>query len=179
MSCILSVLVLNSCHRNAGGVEVIVDGDGQFPDFLVGKWKADSGGWEFVFEKDGTISSAMVSLGRVRLKPGYTTIVPMDLGGKGVFEPGQWTVQYSHEQRELIVDISIAKFRAELGGNVLRGRTRDIFVGSVSLNGQLWPVQRLSFPEYIADTQQYHDYKLAYDPNDNPPETLLFQKVRE
>ncbi len=171
--------MLNGCNRSAGHVEVIVDGDGQFPDFLVGKWKADSGSWEFVFKKDGTISSAMVSVGRVRLKPGYTTVVPMELGGKGVFEPGKWSVQYSHEQRELIVDISIANFRAELGENVLRGRTRDIFVGSVSPDGQLWPVKRLSFPEYIADTAKYPDYKLAYDPNDNPPETLLFQKVRE
>jgi len=177
--CILSVLLLNGCHSGRGNVEVIVNGDGQFPDFLVGRWKADSGGWEFVFEKDGTISSAMVSLGRVRLKPGYTTVVQMELGGKGVFEPGQWTVQYSHEQRELIVDISIAHFRAELGDSVLRGRTRDFFVGSISPDGQLWPVQRFSYPEYIADTEQYRDYKLAYDPNDNPPETLLFQKVKE
>ncbi|MFH1717262.1 MAG: hypothetical protein ABIF19_07925 [Planctomycetota bacterium] len=176
--CILSVLLLNSCHSDRGGVEVIVDGDRQFPDFLVGRWKADSGGWEFVFEKDGTISSAMVSLGRARLKPGHITVVPMELGGKGVFEPGPWTVQYSHEQRELIVEISIARFRAELGENVLRGRTRDFFVGSVSPDGQLWPVQRFSYPEYVADTEKYHDYKLAYDPNDNPPENLLFQKVR-
>lgn len=172
---------MNGCQRHSerGRVEVTIDGDGVFPDFLVGRWKADTGGWEFIFENDGTISSAMVSVGRVRLIPGRITVVPMELGGKGVFEPGPWTVQYSHEQRELIVEISISRFRAQMGKNILRGRTRDFFIGSISPDGKLWPVQRFSFPEYFADTGQYHDYKLAYDPNDNPPESLLFQKVAE
>jgi hypothetical protein len=178
----LFILSFNGCHNSAGskrGVEVIIDGDGQFPDFLVGKWKAEAGVWEIVFEPDGAISSAVVSIGRVRLKPGQVTTVPMQLGGKGVFEPGLWTVQYSQEQRQLIVEIAIERFHVELGDSVLKGRTRDFFIGSVSGDGQSWWADRFSYPEYIADTKKYHDYKLPFDPNENPRESLLFQKVPE
>ncbi len=180
--CSSSVFLLSGCQNSAGdnsGVEVIIDGDGQFPDFLVGRWKADDGAWEFVFEPDGTISSAVVSLGRARLRPGHVTTVPMQLGGKGVFEPGLWTVQYFQERRELIVEIAIDNFHVELGDSVLRGRTRDFFIGSVSKDGRLWSAERLSFPEYVADTKKHPNYKLTVDPNDNPPKGILFQKVLE
>ena len=174
--------VLTGCKSQmpkVPAVEVTIDGDGKFPDFLVGTWKADQGGWEFVFEPDGTISSAVVSIGRVTIKPGQTTRVPMKLGGEGVFEPGQWSVQYSHQQRELIVEIAIDHFYVELGDNVLRGRTRDFFVGSVSADGQVWPVERVTFPEYVVDTKEHPNHELEFDPNDSAHEDLLFQKVVE
>ena len=180
--CCISLSLLSGCHssgENRSGVEVFIDGDGQFPPSLAGTWKADRGGWEIVFEPDGTISSAVVSLGRVRMRPGQVTTAPMKQGGKGGFEPGQWTVQYSQEQRELIVEIAIDRFRVELGDNILRGQRRDFFVGSVSGDGRSWYAERFSFPEYIADTKKYHNYKLPFDPNDNPRESLLFQKVPE
>lgn len=180
--CGLSVFSCGGCHGPAESppaVEVVIEGGGQFPDFLVGTWKADSGGWEIVFEPNGTISSAVVSLGRVRLKPGQVTTTQMKLGGKGVFEAGSWAVQYSPERRELLVEIAIDSFRVELGDNVLRGRTLDIFVGSISADGRSWWANRFNFPEYVADTKKYRDHKLTVDPNDNPPEEVLFQKVRE
>jgi len=86
-------------------------------------------------------------------------------------------VQYSQQQRELIVEIAIDHFSVELGDNVLKGRTRDFFIGSISGDGQSWWADRFTFPEYIADTKKYHNYKLPFDPNDNPYEGLLFQKV--
>jgi len=176
----LFVFLLSGCQSSAGnksGVDVIIEGDGQFPPFLVGRWKADKGGWEFVFEPDGTISSAVVSLGRVTMKPGQITTTSMKLGGKGVFEPAQWTVQYLPEHRELSVEIAIDRFRVELGENIVQGQTRDFFIGSVSVDGQLWWADRFSFSEYIADTKKYPNYKLPFDPNDNPRDSLIFQKV--
>ncbi len=180
--CGLSVFLLGSCRSSGGnrsGIEVVIDGDGRFPPFLVGRWKADKGGWEIVFEPDGTISSAVVSLGRVRMKPGQLTTTNMILGGKGRFEPGQWTVQYSQAKRELIVEIAIEHFRVELGENVVQGQTWDFFVGLVSSDGQLWWADRFSFPEYIVDTKKYPHYKLPFDPNDEPRESLIFRKVTE
>jgi len=177
---VLSVFLLSSCKSSnvkKSGVEVIIDGDGQFPAFLIGRWKADKGGWEIVFEPDGTISSAVVSLGRVRMTPGQVTTTKMKLGGKGIFEPGQWTVQYSQAKRELIVEIEIEHFIVDLGDNVLQGRTQDILIGLVSSDGQLWWPERFTFPEYIADTEKYPNYKLPFDPNDNPRESLIFRKV--
>lgn len=179
-ACVLLVLALSGCRAgHERGVEVIIDGDGQFPDFLVGTWRADEGGWEFVLEPDGTISSAVISLGRTRMQPGRVTTVPTQLGGEGVYKPGVWTVQYSHESRELIVEIVIDQFRVELGDNMLHGRSRDFFIGSVSKDGQLWWAERLSFPEYVVNTRKYHNFKLPFDPEDNPREGLLFQKVAE
>ncbi|UCC98854.1 MAG: hypothetical protein JSW66_02965 [Phycisphaerales bacterium] len=180
--CSLFASLLYGCHNHAGnegGVEVIIEGGRSFPDFLVGTWKAERGGWEFVFEPDGTISSAVVSLGRVRLKPGQVTTVPMQLDGEGVFRPGPWAVQYSYEQRELIVDIKIEDFRIELGEGVVKGRTQDIFVGSISGDGRLWWAERFSYPEYIADTKKYPNHKLDVEHSDTPREGLLFQKVGE
>lgn len=158
-------------------VEVVVDDGRLFPEYLAGVWKADSGGWEIVIEPDGTISSAVVSLGRVRLKPGRKTIVPMKLGGKGVFHAGPWAVYYSHERRELTVEITIESFRVELGESVVKGRTMDLFSGTVSPDGRSWWANRFSFPEYVADTKKYRDHRLVADPNETPPEELLFQRV--
>ena len=108
--CSLSISLLGGCSsqvQEESAVEVSIDGDGDFPDFLVGRWKADRGGWEIIFEPDGSISSAVVSIGRITMKPGQITTVPMKLGGKGTFEPGRWSVQYSQDRRELIVEIVI------------------------------------------------------------------------
>jgi hypothetical protein len=171
---------LSGCRYSAGNsVEVTIDGVEQFPDFLVGIWKAEEGGWEFVFEPDGKISSAIASIGRVKLQPGRTTTVPMQMGGKSIYKPGPWSVQYSHNQRELIVEIAIESFRVELGDDTIQGRTRDFFVGSVSADGKSWWADRLSFPEYVVNTDKYHNYKLPFDPKDNPRESILFRKAPE
>lgn len=175
---IFFAMVYSGCQNPAGnGVEVTIDGIEQFPDFLVGTWKAEEGDWEFVFEPDGKISSAVVSIGRAKLQPGRTTIIPMQMGGKSVYKPGPWSVQYSHQQRELVVEIAIDQFHVELGDDFIEGRTRDFFVGSVSADGNSWWTDRLSFPEYVVDTDKFHNYKLPFDPKDNPRESILFRKV--
>ena len=177
----LSVSLLNGCQDNLykSGVEVTVEGGGQFPAFLVGRWVADTGGWEFVFDSEGKITSAVVSIGRVKLTPGRTTTVPMEMGGKGTFKPGLWTVHYLPEQRQLIVEIAIESFRVELADNVVKGRTRDFFIGQVTSDGTQWWTQRFSYPEYIVDTAKFPNYKLPTDPNENPRENILFQKAPE
>ena len=177
--CISLILFLGNCQEHKNNVEVIIQDGIKFPNFLVGTWKADKGGWEIVFEPDGKISSAVISLGLVRIKPGQITTIPMKPGGKGVFKPGKWTVQYLQKQRELIVEIVIDSFRAELGDDIVQGSTRDFFIGPVSQDGNLWWVERYTFPEYIADTESYHNYKLPFDPNENPWESLIFEKITE
>ena len=176
---VCSFIFFGGCQRPENSVEVIIDGGGDFPDFLVGAWRASSSGVEIVFEPDGNISSAVVSLGRVRLRPGKETTTQMVLGGKGIFKPGKWTVQYSPDKRELGVDIIIEHFRVELGDNVVQGKTRDFYIGSVSSDGQSWWADRYKFPEYVVDTEKYPNYKLPFDPNDNQSESVTFQKVIE
>jgi len=70
LGCCVVLSCLSGCHNGAGGVEVIIDNGGEFPEFLVGRWVADGHGWEFVFEEDGKISSAVINFGRMTVTPG-------------------------------------------------------------------------------------------------------------
>ena len=175
----ISILSIFGCNTKNKYVDVIVDGNGQFPKQLAGTWKSDNDMWEIALEPDGTISWAIISLGYVKIIPGKTTIVPMAMGGEGIFKPGLWTVRYLQNQHDLIIEIIIEDFRTELGTDILYGKTHDVFSGTVSNDGDFWWTDRYSYSEYFADTQNYHNYKLPVDPNENPKETLLFKKISE
>ncbi len=178
-----AVLLLSGCQElgrdKKRAVEVIIEGGGEFPQFLVGRWKADKQSWEFVFEPDGTISSAVIALGRVRIRPGQVTTIPMRGGGKGIFEPGQWTVHYAPASRELMVEISLKNFYAELGKDVLEGKSTDVFIGTISEDGKSWHVDWIGFPDYMAHTAKYPSFKMTEDPNYGILKTLTFEKVTE
>lgn len=171
------LLGLAGCQNVNRGVEVIIEGGGEFPEFLVGRWKADKHGWEFAFEPDGAISSAVISLGRVRIRPGEVTTVPMKMGGKGIYEPGEWMVHYAPAGRELTVRISLKNFYVELGEDVLKGKSTDIFAGPISQDGKVWQVDWTSFPDYVAHTAKYPDFKMAADPNYGVSKAIIFEKV--
>ena len=178
--CVVVLSGLSGCRKPAqttppvSGVEVIIDGGGEFPEFLVGIWKADKHGWEIVFEPDGTISSVVISLGRVRIKPGQVTEVPMEPGGRGVFEAGQWTVQYSPDDRELAVEIVVDDFHIDMGSRGLKGHGSDWFVGPVSEDWQMWQVEWFTFPEYIMLAPE--PVKPPFVPNNIAAGTLVFRK---
>jgi len=164
-------------NRSKKPMEVIIEQGGPFPSFLVGTWRADTDGWEFVFGPDGTISSAVIALGRVKLIPGQVTTIPMRKGGKGIFEPGQWLVHYDPASRELTLQISLKHFHAELGKDVLEGKCTDIFVGQISKDGKVWPVVWTAFPDYTAHTAKYPNYKLDTDLEYGMSKALIFEKV--
>jgi len=178
--CGLSIFLFCSCQsasRSKNAVEVTIAGDGRFPEILMGRWRNDRHGWQIVFEQNGRISSAVHTIGRVNIKPGQITNVPMKREGMGVFKAGQWAVQYAPETRELLVEIVLEYFRAEMGTQALEGKSRDIFIGSVSEDGQQWTAEWFAFPEYIVFTEIYDNYKLPVDYNDNPRATLVFKKI--
>jgi hypothetical protein len=166
-------------HRPSSiGIDVYIDGDGKFPDFLVGKWMSDQGDWEIAFNPDGTIEYAVISLARAKIVPGKVTTIPMRLGGQGKFVPGQWSVRYLQKQRQLIAEIVIDSFRIELGNDIVFGKTRDLFSGAVSEKGTIWWTERYSYPEYFVETDKYHNYPLPADPNENPKEMVVFTKEK-
>ena len=158
-------------------VEVLIDGDGRFPASMAGQWKADQGGWEIVFEPDGTISSAVISFGKINVVPGQVTTIPMRKGGQGVVEPDLWTVQYSQESRELVVEIRMKNFRMELGDNLVEGNLRDLLIGEVSEDGQSWRADWISYGDYIVTTSEHDGYKLPMSEGSEIKGTLLFKKV--
>jgi len=173
---------LSGCQspdRDKSGVEVIVEGGGEFPEFLVGTWQAEGeSGWEFSFEPDGTISSVIhATAGRVRLKPGETTVLPTITGGKGIYEPGEWLVHYIPADRELTVKISLSNFYTELGNDILEGQNADVFVGEIDEEGNIWETNWTSFFDYTAHTAKNPNFKMSSDPNYGHRKNLVFKKV--
>ena len=179
---LLVLLQFSGCQnggRRSSGVEVFIEGGGEFPQSLVGTWRANKDGWEFVFEPDGTISSAVISLGRIRMKPGQTSTVMMKNEGKGVLESGKWSVYYVPADRELTVETSVKNLRIEVGNGVLGGKSTDIFVGKVSEDGKFWLAEWASFADYVAHTSEYPNFHFSEDPNSGIVKSLVFEKVTE
>jgi len=160
-------------------VEVIIEGGGEFPHFLVGRWKSNKGFWEFVFEPDGEISSAAIWLGGVEMTPGKTSKFPTRYGGKGEFIPGPWFVQYSPDARELLVIIKVKHFYMDMGRYAAEGNSDDLLVGPISQDGKTWQADWYSSGQYIAHVP---DPNRFYDVNPNEPEfrgSLVFEKVKQ
>lgn len=156
-------------------IDVIVVGGGKFPAFLVGRWTPDNAGWEFVFEPDGTISSAIIDNGMVRVNPDERiTKIPLIDGGVGTYELGEWMVQYTPENRELAVEIVVDHFHMDMLSYGLKGNSTDLFVGPVLEDAQTWSAEWFSFPKIITLTPDPHE--LPFDANDNPKDTLIFKK---
>lgn len=183
---LLSVLVLFGCQpqsekQPSSGLlnkqmQVEIDGDGKFPEFLVGIWRSDKDGWEFVFNPDGSLESAVVTLGRVRIRPGETTIIPMKKGGTGKYKPGPWYVGYLQEQKELTIEIVMEDLYIEIDDAVLLGKSRDVFVGEVSENGEEWQVEWMSYPDYIAKVPGKEDFPMREEEGYGVPHQIVFTK---
>ena len=177
----LGVVLIVGCSRplneRAGNVKVIVEGGGKFPSSLAGRWQASQHGWEFEFEPDGRIASAIVSLGRVRVVPGRTTTTPTRSGHQAVFTPGPWTVHYVPSTRELTVEIIMDHVRVEMGGNTLEGSSTDTFVGPVAASNRAWQVQWTTFTRYLARTSDGASVHLSTDPTYGETKSLTFEKT--
>jgi hypothetical protein len=172
-------LLLGGCQelsRNKSGVEVIIEGGGEFPQLLAGRWKDAEKGWEFVFEPDGTISSAVIDSGFMAVVPAKRTARKPMRVGEAVYKLGQWTVQYIPETRELGVEVVVDFFHVDFGKTWLEGHSTDRFVGTVSEDYKSWQAEWVSFPKYIAYTPEPGE--LPVDPEDTIKE-LLFEKVTD
>ena len=152
--CLITVLTLAGCGTCPttlqDNVTVTVEGPGRFPAELAGRWRADRDGWELVFEPDGHIASAVISLGRVRVVPGQTTTRATRSGGQSEFKPGPWTVSYEPATGELTVKIVMDHVRVEMADTVIEGTSTDAFSGAISPTDGLWQVQWTTFTQYTA-----------------------------
>jgi len=182
IGCVIVLLGLAGC-QNTGGVKVIVEGGEEFPESLAGTWKADKSKWQLVFEPDGRITSAVVGLGWTKMTPGKATTFPTRFGGKGIFEPGLWTVQYDHRNCELSVELVIEHFYQDLGTYAMEGTATDLLVGPISQDGRIWEPDLFSTEKFIAhipDPNQPGSRKIQEFSNVTEPEfrkTLVFSKV--
>jgi hypothetical protein len=179
----LWVVLIGGCSRplkdEVGTVQVVVEGGGRFPSSLAGRWQASQHGWEFQFEPDGRISSAVISLGRVRVVPGQTTTMPTRSGNDAVFTPGLWTVHYAPATQELTVKITMDHVRVEMAGNILEGSSMDTFVGPISpMDGQ-WQSQWTTFTQYVARTPDNPSFDMSTNPTYGETKPLTFTRASD
>jgi hypothetical protein len=159
-------------------MQVVVEGGGPFPAALAGRWESDRDGWQFVIEPDGKISSAVISFGRVQVKPGQITTVPALAGGKAIFEPGRWIVHYIPSTCDLTINITMDHVHVDTGDNIIDGRSTDTFLGKLLPNEELWSVQWTTFSHYTTHTTGKPSAEISTDPDKGETKPLLFKKVK-
>lgn len=146
--CVVVLLGLVGCQNAGRGVEKIVDSNEQFPEFLVGVWKADEYNWTFKFEPDGTILRLEHMLaGKVRMEEGGSQLEGREEGSYAVFIMGPYNVNYTASTRELSVRIVLDYFRMEMPIGVLEGASDDYFKGLVSEDGKTWKADWIGYTE--------------------------------
>jgi hypothetical protein len=174
-------------HDEERAVEAVIEGGGEFPQFLVGRWKDEKKTWEFVFEPDGTISSVVDSVFQERLRPNQTTEVRGRGGEPGIFEAGECELYYDPESREISATIEIKRVYMEIGGGILDG-TCDYFVaGNVWEDEETWEADiytllnlavLLPDPNSVGEEPTFkHSGFLKGDPNEDNYKHLIFTKV--
>ncbi|MEJ5259787.1 MAG: hypothetical protein WHS88_06315 [Anaerohalosphaeraceae bacterium] len=154
----------------------------KFPSEAAGVWINEDYGWILRIEKDGRLSKIRHTIGRAALKTGETTSVPLINNGHAVIEPGPWYVQYDGKIQTVTIEINIRNFFYDIGGgNVVKGSSRDVFMGPLPQKGEdRWVLNWLSFPEYIASTgdKEFLDYKLPFEPGDEDKGEIVFQRFQ-
>jgi hypothetical protein len=163
--------------KSSKPVVVTTEDKSAFPASLAGVWKSDRHGWEFVFEPDGRIDSAVIGLGRVKIVPGQTATIPTRSGDQAVFTPGPWLVHYDPATRILTVKIAMSHVRVPMGDNTLEGSSADTFSGVVSPAMDTWQVEWTAFTHYTARTGEGKSVDLPTDETYGEAQPLVFTKT--
>jgi len=179
--CAVVLSVFAGCQKankviEDNAVKVTVAGDGKFPEFLAGTWKADNDQWEFTFEPDGTISSAVIDSGMIKVTPGWKTATFKLDKGTGEYKFGDWSAAYTPDSRELAVEVVVDEYTLSSKSVTMKGHSTDWFVGPVSEDKQSWKADWYTFIKVVASSQGEDDVVFDDDPNGNPVATLVFTK---
>jgi len=171
------LLLIAGCNGGSKGLKITIEGGGKFPEHLAGTWKGDQQGWEVVIEKDGTISSAVIPFGQVRVKPSQKITVPMKMNKTSVYESGQWAADYDPATGELAVTIVIDSFHVEVGPNgIIDGRITESLFGMVDEKENTWRAEWYTTPVYIVNTDELKDHPLETNPDGEFRGEVVFTK---
>ncbi len=141
------------------------------PGEIAGTWKARDSVWKIVLSPDGTVSSAVIQMGEVEIRPNRTTRVEMKDGSFSTYTAGDCVVDYTPATRELFVSIEMKKIHIVFMDNLIEGNSLDRFVGPVSEDGKTW----------TADWITVFDYgpRFPQGPDDLYAQPLVFEKVED
>ena len=143
-----------------------------FPVFLVGRWKANEYGWEFKFERDGSISKLRHLIAEdVNVPEKGTFLEGPDPGTYAVFAMGPCEAQYAGWGRRLKVKIILDYYQMKLPTGDLEGKSYDYFDGAISRDGKTWKVKWRSYGWLEGADPPDIDYINKH------PGTLVFTKM--
>lgn len=167
--CAVVLLGLAGCQWQLG--KSFEGGQTVLPPDIAGTWKARGEPWKIVLSPDGTVSSALIPLGAVEVRPNQTTEMEMKDGSISTFKAGDCIVEYMPDTRELFVCVEVEEFHIVFLDNRIDGNTIDRFIGPVSEDGKTW----------MADWISVFDYgpRFPQDPNDIIAEPLTFEKIED
>ena len=111
-------------HSNGRGVPKVT-----LPPDIAGTWKARDSRWKIVLSPDGTVSSAVVPMGNVEIRPNQTTRMEMKDGSWSTFKAGDCIVDYTPATRDLFVSVEMEEMHIVYMDNVIDGNSIDRFVG--------------------------------------------------
>jgi len=173
--CALSAsLLLSGCrklgHDEERAVEVIIEGGGEFPQFLVGRWEAEIGrlNWTFEFQPDGSILKMNHSMaGQVDLTQdgAYIEIDKPPVHIEYLLAPCQ--AEYDPATNEVSIEVITVYFKIQSLDAAVEGSRTDLFEGPLSENGKTWNADWLSSFE-IKDKKPLKSRK---------PSPLVFTRV--
>lgn len=139
------------------------------PPEVAGTWKTKEHPWRIAITPDGKISSVIIPMGTVEVKPNQTTKVEMKDGNFSTYVPGAFDLEYTPETRDLYVSIEMKRMHISLPGGWIDGNSLDRFTGPISEDGKTW----------IADWIELFDYgpRFPQDPNDAYNGPVTFEKI--
>jgi hypothetical protein len=186
--CCIILTGLAGCQEQSG--KLFEGGRTVLPPDIAGTWIARGSPWKIVLSPQGKVTSAVIPLGEVEVKPNQTTKVPGPKGEPGFYEAGNFTVDYNPQGRELAVNIKIKQFYLErvLEWNVIsKGSWEYFIVGDVLEDGKTWQADVFNSldiavlapdPNQITDKSKFKETaRLRINLGDEEGENLIFTKV--
>ena len=169
VECAIVLLWISGCQGPQEGASG--DAKTALPPEVAGTWKARDSRWKIVLSPDGTVSSAVVHMGNVEIRPNQTTRMKMKDGSWSTFKAGDSIVDYTPATRDLFVSVEVEEMHIVYMDNVIDGNSIDRFVGPVSEDGKVW----------TADWINVFDYgpRFPQDPNNIFAEPLIFDKIED
>jgi len=161
-------LLMCGCPRSVDRGPVVKS---VLPEDIAGTWKARESAWKIVLDRNGTVSSAVVSMGEVEVRPNKTTEFDMKDGSISRIKGGDCVVDYTAATRNLYVSIEVEEVHIVFGEAVIDGNSVDRFIGHVSEDGKEWVVDWINVFDYGP--------RFPQDPNDVYAQPLIFEKIEE
>jgi len=145
--CLVVLAGFVGCVDSNRGIEPIIEGEGQFPEFLVGTWRPDESRWVFLFEPDGRISKMTHHCG-MEFEVAEGGLVEQwrdDI--EAMYALGPCEARYNPKTRELSVRVVIEHMVIEFPNGVMEGNFHDELTGPVSEDGMRWNAAWVSVGE--------------------------------